>query len=97
MAKNFQNPRINLTLEPELLNTLKEYSKLEGRPVATIIKDLLLETLPMMEATVKLSKELETVKTEEREKAMLEFQRQAFENLGKVFNEFSQLSIESKK
>jgi len=76
----YQNPRIGLTLPPDLLDVVKNYSEVMGKAPATMILDLLVQMRPMMEMTVELSKKSE----QERQSAFVEFQLNALNALGQT-------------
>lgn len=60
-----RKPRVNLTLEPEAMQNLELLSKAMGRPMATIVKEMI---EPMLEQTNHL---LEITKGIEKDKAKL--------------------------
>ena len=73
-----QNPRVNLTLPPEVLEVVKKYSALMGKPHSTMLRDLIIEILPMMEMTIELSEKVK----QEKENAFIELQLSALNTLG---------------
>lgn len=50
-----QNPRVNLTLPPDVLEVVKAYSQVIGKPPSTMIRDLLFDMVPMMKVTIEIA------------------------------------------
>lgn len=75
-----QNPRVNLTLPPDVLEIVQSYSEVVGKPTSTMIRDLLIEMLPMMRATVEVARKSE----QERKEAFNDFQLFALNILGQT-------------
>lgn len=72
------NHRVNLTLPPDVLEIVRGYSDIIGKPPSTMIRDLLIEMLPMMQMIIELSKKAE----QEKETAFLQFQLASLNTLG---------------
>lgn len=47
-----RKPRLQITLEPELYETLQRFAAYERRPMAKVITDLLVHIQPMLQSTV---------------------------------------------
>lgn len=50
------NPRVNLTLPPELYAVLVDLAAAVKKPVSTVITDLLTEIIPHMEGVTKIAR-----------------------------------------
>jgi hypothetical protein len=74
------NPRVNLTLPSDVLEVVKAYSEVLGKPPSTMIRDLLVEMVPMMQVYVEIARKSQ----KDKEDAFQHLQLFTLNTLGQV-------------
>ena len=80
-------PRINLTVEPEVYEIYKQLSELQGRSMASIITELVTETLPHMRTMLSIMQVAKELPATTIQRISQEFdlaEKQALEMMGQV-------------
>lgn len=90
-----QNPRVNLTLPPDLLAVIQRYAEISGKSTSRMIRELLVELRPTFEMTIEAYDQVQQGKVE-AVIAVKNLQSKAMGQVGKAATEISELG-ESEK